>query len=77
MEQKEPPPLSQHLAVILETILEDKETRGVSPVAADMQEIMAQVNKDVKEALNSMVKDGLLIFHRTLNSVTFELAPLK
>ena len=74
MEQKEPPPLEQYLAVALETILEDKETRGIVLVAADIQEIMAMVNNDVNEALNRMAKDGRLTFHRTLNSVTFEFA---
>ncbi|MDE5886468.1 MAG: hypothetical protein K2H46_02650 [Muribaculaceae bacterium] len=77
MTQTETQPLEQHLTVVLATILEDKETRNVAPVCADIQEIMAVVNQDVKEALNNMVKHGVLTFHRTLNSTTFEFAPLK
>lgn len=76
-ELEQTPPLEQHLAVVLATILEDKETRNVAPVTADMQEIMAAVNQDVRNALNRMVKSGFLTFHRTVNSVTFEFTPPK
>lgn len=77
MAEMETPPLEQHLAEVIAAIIGDKEKRNAAPMVAEMQEIMAIVNKDVKDALNSMVKSGLLTYHRTLNSVTFEFTPPK
>lgn len=76
-EELETPPLEQHLAEVVAEIIRGKEAANVAPMVADMQEIMAKVNKDVKDALNNMTRSGLLTFHRTLNSVTFEFTPPK
>ena len=70
-------PLEEHLAVVIADVIKDKVERKIAPAVADMQEIMAKVNKDVRDALNNMVRSGLLTFHRTLNSTTFEFTPPK
>ena len=68
-------PLEEHLAAVIADVIKDKEERRIAPAVADMQEIMEKVNKDMWNALNNMVKSGLLTFHRTLNSTTFEFTP--
>lgn len=77
MTQTDTAPLEEHLAAVIADIISDKEKRNIIPMVAEMQEIMAKVNQDVKDALNRMVKSGLLTFHRTLNSTTFEFTPPK
>lgn len=76
-EELDTPPLEQHLAAVIADVIKDKEERKIAPAVADMQEITARVNKDVRDALNNMTRSGLLTFHRTLNSVTFEFTPPK
>ena len=73
----ETPPLEEHLAAVIADIIKEKEEQKKALVVADMQEIMARVNKDVRDALNNMVRSGLLTFHKTLNSTTFEFTPPK
>lgn len=77
MTEIETPPLEQHLAEVISSIIREKETSGTLPAMADMVEITSRVNQDVKDSLNAMVKSGLLTFHRTLNSLTFEFTPPK
>lgn len=38
-----------------------------------MREIYSAVMKDLKETLNGLVKKGVLVFHRQLNDVSFNL----
>lgn len=70
-------PLEEHLVSVISDIINGKVSRQVEPCHADIQEIVARVGEDVRVTLNGMVKSGLLSFHRTLNSVTFEFTPPK
>lgn len=69
--------LEEWLASAVARVIEDKEGRGVSPPLATDGDIRALAAQDIKAALNSMVRSGLLTFHRTLNGVAFEFTPPK
>lgn len=77
MTQTDTAPLKEYLATAVAVVIEDKESRRVAPPLASMEEIMRRTNADIKTALNEMVTSGLLSFHRTVNSVSFEFTPPK
>lgn len=70
-------PLEEYLATAVARVIEAKEGKGTWPPLATDSDILALAGRDIRDALNSMVKSGLLTFHRTLNGVAFEFTPPK
>lgn len=64
------------LGVVRQTI-ERKEKEKRLPAEALYEEILNEVTEQVKASLNSLVTDGILAFHRTLNSVCFAFRKLE
>lgn len=58
---------------IIRAITDEKKSKGIVPSAALYAEISNALHKEVQQELNEMVKDGTLTFHRTINSVSFEI----
>lgn len=76
-EELETPPLEQHLAEIITDLIRQKEEQNRQPAYADSIDILNRLNADARQALNRMIKSGLLTYHRTLNGVAVEFTPPK
>lgn len=57
---------------IIQRLSDEKKAKHIVPSAVLYTEISTELHKTVQDELNAMVKDGVLIFHRTLNSISFE-----
>lgn len=60
---------------IIQRLSDEKKAKNIVPSAVLYTEISTELHKAVQDELNAMVKDGVLIFHRTLNSISFEVKP--
>lgn len=58
---------------IIKRLSGDKKSKHIEPSAVLYTEISTELHKAVQDELNTMVKDGVIIFHKTLNSVSFEI----
>lgn len=58
---------------IIKRLSDDKKSKHIEPSAVLYTEISTELHKAVQDELNTMVKDGVIIFHKTLNSVSFEI----
>lgn len=65
--------MEEYLFNIISEISQGKKDKGVTPSAALMGEIRNRMDKDAKDILNGLCKDGVLEFHRLLNDVSFNL----
>lgn len=77
LEQELDDAFGQYVMQTVIRIIRDKEERGAQPWQAMMSEIRSRINKAAESALNSMVRSGLLTYHRTLNDISFEFTPPK
>lgn len=77
MTQKDLEPLKEYIAEVIAVIIEEKESREQVPTDASIIEIQNMVNNDIKAVLNELVKQGVLMFHKTINDVSFEFKPPK
>lgn len=68
-------PLSELILDIIQRLSDEKKAKHIVPSAVLYTEISTGLHKTVQDELNAMVKDGVLIFHRTLNSISFEVKP--
>ena len=50
----------------------EKESKNIEPTSILFEEILADVNKQIKEEIRQLCREKKLRFHRTLNSVSFE-----
>ena len=61
------------LTIIIKQLQDEKEAKNIQPVQATFSEIMERVRDCVKADLNTLVKDGTIEFHRTINDVSFNI----
>lgn len=71
-ESQKQSPLSELILDIIQRLSDDKKAKNIEPSAVLYTEISTELHKTVQDELNAMVKDGVLIFHKTLNSISFE-----
>lgn len=64
--------MEQYILEIIKDISNGKKEKSLYPCAALMSEIRNRMDKDAKDILNRLYGEGILIFHRTLNDVSFE-----
>ena len=50
----------------------EKESKNIEPTSILFEEILADVNKQIKEEIRQLCREKKLRFHQTLNSVSFE-----
>lgn len=74
-ESQKQSPLSELILDIIQRLSDEKKAKHIIPSAVLYTEISPELHKAVQDELNAMVKDGVLIFHRTLNSISFEVKP--
>lgn len=77
MTQKDLEPLKEYIAEVIAVIIEDKESRKQVPANASIVDILNMANKDIKTALNELIKQGVLRYYKTINDVSFEFKPPK
>lgn len=51
----------------------EKESKNIEPTSILFEEILADVNKQIKEEIRQLCREKKLRFHQTLNSVSFEI----
>lgn len=59
------------VVAIVKEIEQVRRSQNVDPPFVLHTEVLAEVNKKVKEELNKAVTDGILEFHRTINGISF------
>lgn len=64
--------MEEYLLQIISEISQARKDNGVAPTVALMGEIRNRMDKDAKDILNRLCKDGVLEFHQLLNDVSFE-----
>ena len=62
---------------IIKEIIADKAERKVNPTSALLSEVINKVNEKVKAEINQLVIDKKLVFHRTINSISFDVVEEK
>ena len=50
----------------------EKESKNIEPTSVLFEEILADVNKQIKAEIRQLCREKKLRFHQTLNSVAFE-----
>lgn len=50
----------------------EKESKNIEPTSILFEEILADVNKQIKAEIRQLCREKKLRFHQTLNSVSFE-----
>ena len=51
----------------------EKESKNIEPTSILFEEILADVNKQIKQEIRQLCREKKLRFHQTLNSVSFEI----
>ena len=51
----------------------EKESKNIEPTSILFEEILADVNKQIKAEIRQLCREKKLRFHQTLNSVSFEI----
>lgn len=62
---------------IIKEIIADKAERKVNPTSALFSEVVNKVNEKAKAEINQLVLDKKLVFHRTINSISFDIVEEK
>ena len=57
---------------IIKSIVAEKAEQNVSPTSALTSEIINKVTDKAKKEINQFVLDKKLAFHRTINSISFD-----
>ena len=57
----------------LARLQKQKDEKGLEPAHVFYQQLMSDINLQVKNELRNMCKHKLIVFHKTLNSVSFEI----
>lgn len=50
-----------------------KEEKGIEPAHVLYEQLLSDINLQVKNELRDMCKQKLIVFHKTLNTVSFEI----
>lgn len=62
---------------IIKEIVADKADRKLNPTSALFSEVVNKVNEKAKAEINQLVLDKKLVFHRTINSISFDVVEEK
>ena len=62
---------------IIKEIIADKSEQKVNPTSALFSEVVNKVNEKAKEEINQLVLEKKLVFHRTINSISFDVVEEK
>ena len=62
---------------IIKEIIADKAERKVNPTSALFSEVVNKVNEKAKAEINQLVLDKKITFHRTINSISFDVVEEK
>ena len=57
----------------LARLQKQKEEKGIEPAHVLYEQLLSEINLQVKNELRDMCKQKLIVFHKTLNSVSFEI----
>lgn len=57
----------------LARLQKQKEEKGIEPAHILYEQLLSDINLQVKNELRDMCKQKLIVFHKTLNSVSFEI----
>lgn len=57
---------------IIKGIISEKAEQKVEPTSALFSEVVNKVTEKAKEEINQLVIDKKLAFHRTINSISFD-----
>lgn len=57
----------------LARLQKQKEEKGIEPAHVLYEQLLSDINLQVKNELRDMCKQKLIAFHKTLNSVSFEI----
>lgn len=57
---------------IIKGIISEKAEQKVEPTSALFSEVVNKVTEKAKEEINQLVLDKKLAFHRTINSISFD-----
>lgn len=61
----------------IKSIIAEKAERKISPTSALFPEIVNKVTEKAKAEINQLVLDKKLVFHRTINSISFDVVEEK
>lgn len=62
-----------YVADVVRRLVDEKRKSSLVPSDVTMSEVSSVVHKELKTALNSLVKSGVLVFKRQLNDISFNL----
>ena len=57
----------------LARLQKQKNEKGIEPTHVLYEQLLSDINLQVKNELRDMCKQKLIVFHKTLNSVSFEI----
>ena len=57
----------------LARLQKQKKEKGIEPAHVLYEQLLSDINLQVKNELRDMCRQKLIIFHKTLNSVSFEI----
>lgn len=57
----------------LARLQKQKDEKGIEPAHILYEQLLSDIASQVKDELRDMCKQRLIIFHKTLNSVSFEI----
>lgn len=57
----------------LARLQKEKGEKGIEPAHVLYEQLLSDINLQVKNELRDMCKQKLIVFHKTLNSVSFEI----
>ena len=57
----------------LARLQKQKEEKGIEPAHVLYEQLLSDINLQVKNELRDMCTQKLIVFHKTLNSVSFEI----
>ena len=57
----------------LARLQKQKDEKGIEPAHVLYEQLLSDINLQVKNELRDMRKQKLIVFHKTLNSVSFEI----
>lgn len=69
--------LKGYIAMLLSDLIKERERKNLQPLSVEMADIQSALVADAKAMLNELCREQVLIFHRTLNDVSFEFTPPK
>ena len=60
-----------HMGLCL--VEKQKDEKGIEPAHVLYEQLLSDIASQVKDELRNMCKQKLIVFHKTLNSVSFEI----